>query len=227
MIYIIVILLLVAVIFGPQWWAQHTFKKHNADLPHIPGTGGELARHLIDRFQLAHVKVEMTEAGDHFDPTAKMVRLSSSNFNGRSLTAIAVAAHEVGHAIQHHHGSRLLALRTRMVLFANVAERVGAFAMLAMPFVALITRSPAGGALMIAIGASSLLAASLTHLVTLPVEFDASFGKALPILQQGAYVRADEERVVRRILRAAALTYVAASLASLLNLARWIALLRR
>lgn len=227
MIYLIVILLLIFFIIAPQWWATRTFRRYSGNLTHIPGTGGELAHHLLRQFQIAGVNVEKTAAGDHYDPEAKMVRLSQPNYDGRSLTAIAVAAHEVGHAIQHHQNNRMLALRGRLVTIAHTAERAGAFAMLAMPVFALITRSPAVGAMMIALGAASMLIATIVHLVTLPVELDASFGKALPILQHGAYVRPEDEPIVRRILRAAAFTYVAGSLASLLNLARWITLLRR
>lgn len=227
MIYLIAFVLLIAVIFAPQWWATRTFRQYSGELTHIPGTGGDLARHLLRQFQIVGVKVEKTTAGDHYDPESKTVRLSQSNHDGRSLTAVAVAAHEVGHAIQHHQNDRMLALRGRLVTVARTAERAGAFVMIAMPVVALLTRSPASGVMMIALGAASMLIATVVHLVTLPVELDASFGKALPILQKGAYVRPEDERVVRRILRAAALTYVAGSLASLLNLARWIALLRR
>lgn len=227
MIYLIAIVVLIAVIFAPQWWATRTFRQYRADLAHIPGTGGELAHHLLRQFQIPGVKVEKTVAGDHYDPMAKIVRLSQANYEGRSLTAIAVAAHEVGHAIQHHQNNRMLALRSRLVTVAHTAERAGAIAMLAMPVVALLTRSPAGGAMMVALGAASMLIATIVHLVTLPVELDASFGKALPILQHGAYIRPEEGPVVRRILRAAAFTYVAGSLANLLNLARWIAVLRR
>jgi Zn-dependent membrane protease YugP len=80
---------------------------------------------------------------------------------------------------------------------------------------------------MVAIGLGSMASATLVHLVTLPVELDASFGKALPILKSGHYIQSEDEHAVHRVLQAAALTYVAGSLASLLNLARWFAFLRR
>ncbi len=114
-----------------------------------------------------------------------------------------------------------------MVKLAKTSQQVGAGAMLLLPVVMLVTRVPAAGLAMAVIGLASMGSATLVHLVTLPVEIDASFGKALPILRQGRYVQAADEKAVRRVLRAAALTYVAGSLASLLNLARWFAFLRR
>lgn len=227
MLFVLFLILIVLLIFGPQWWARATFRRYATNQDHIPGTGGELARHLLDRFQMESVKVEKTGAGqDHYDPATRTVRLGPDNHNGKSLTAVAVAAHEVGHAIQHREGNSLLALRTRLAVLAAGVEKFGAAALLLMPLVAVITRVPSTGLLMLTAGLGSLLLATLVHLVTLPVELDASFNKALPILQQG-YIRPQDEAAVRRILRAAALTYVAGSLASLLNLWRRLAILRR
>lgn len=225
--YILLAILILALVFGPQWWARYTFRRHARPHPRLPGTGGELARHLLDRFDMAEVAVEVTQPGqDHYDPESRTVRLSPENHDGRSLTAVAVAAHEVGHAIQHQRGEPLLLWRGRLVRWANGAQRLGAGAMLLIPVLAVATRSPAVGLLMFAVGIGSLLLATLVHLVTLPVELDASFNKALPILAEG-YLQPDELPAARRVLRAAALTYLAASLASLLNLGRWLVLLRR
>jgi Zn-dependent membrane protease YugP len=140
---------------------------------------------------------------------------------------VAVAAHEVGHALQHQRGEPKLLVRQRLVRLAQTTQKFGAGAMLLLPLAMAVTRAPSAGLAMAAIGLGSMASATLVHLVTLPVEFDASFGKALPILRAGEYIRSGDEPAVRRILRAAALTYVAGSLASLLNLARWIAFLRR
>lgn len=225
--YLIILLVVIGLIFGPQWWAQYTFRRYNKSRDDIPGTGGELAQHLLVRMQITQVGVEQTDKGDHYDPEQHMVRLSADNFSGRSLTAIAVAAHEVGHAIQHHKKESLLATRTRLITLAHWGEKMGAVLMFAIPVVTLITRLPHSGLLFFLLGFASMGMATLVHLVTLPVEWDASFNKALPLLKSGSYIDARDERAVRQILRAAALTYVAASLASLLNLARWLAFLRR
>ncbi|MDH5784354.1 MAG: zinc metallopeptidase [Chromatiales bacterium] len=224
--YLIILLLLIALIFGPQWWASYTFRRYSKTREEFPGSGGELAEHLLKRFEISAV-VEQTEKGDHYDPNDRMVRLSPDNFSGKSLTAIAVAAHEVGHAIQHKNSEPLLATRSRLIIFAQRAEKIGAILMFAIPIVALITRLPHSGILLFLLGFGSMALATVVHLVTLPVEWDASFNKALPILREGNYIDKRDERAVRRILQAAALTYVAASLASLLSLARWLTFLRR
>ena len=224
--YLILLLLLVATIFGPQWWARHTFKRYSRARDDIPGSGGELAQHLLRRLQI-DASVEQTERGDHYDPNTHMVLLSADNFCCRSLTAVAVAAHEVGHAIQHHNKEPLLATRTRLITLAHWGEKVGAALMFAIPVVSLLTRIPQSGLLFFLLGFASMGLATLVHLVTLPVEWDASFNKALPLLREGKYIDERDEAAVRQVLRAAALTYVAASLASLLNMARWLAFLRR
>ena len=221
------LLLILAVVFGPQLWARATFRRFAAEREEYPGSGGELARHLIERFQLEGVEVEEAPpGGDHYDPRARCVRLSPDNLHGKSLTAVAVAAHEVGHALQHAAGYRPLALREGLVRFAQFAEKAGAALMLALPVITLVTRAPSAALLMGVAGLLSLGGALLVHLITLPVEWDASFRRALPILEEG-YLPPEELRGARKVLTAAALTYVAASLAGLLNLARWIALLRR
>ncbi|QKT03412.1 zinc metallopeptidase [Ectothiorhodospiraceae bacterium 2226] len=221
------LLLILALVFGPQLWVRYQMRRHSAPLPELPGTGGELARHLLNRFGLNDVRVEATPRGDHYDPEARAVRLLPEHLDGKSLTAVAIAAHEVGHALQHHSGDRMLHLRSRMVQLARPVERLGALAMVAIPVIALATRAPGAGLMLVAAGLLSLAFMALVHLVTLPVEWDASFGKALPILRGGGYIQPEQEAAVQSVLRAAALTYVAVSLASLLNVARWAAILLR
>ncbi len=227
MLFVLSAILILVVVFGPQLWARHTFAKYAVEQANMRGTGGELAQHLVKRLGLDGVVVEETEHGDHYDPEAKAVRLSSANFNGKSLTAISVAAHEVGHAIQDQEGSSLLSNRTRWVRFAHVTDKVGSMAILAMPVLALITKAPAVAGLMVVLALGSMLVSTIVHFITLPVELDASFKKALPILKKGEYIEPADEHAVNAVLKAAAYTYVAASLSSLLNLARWIAVLRR
>lgn len=229
MIWLLVGLAFAALIAGPGWWVRRTMRKYSkpADRYSGQGTGAELARHLLDRNGLQRVGVEQTPAGDHYDSDAQMVRLSADNFNGHSLTAITVATHEVGHALQHARSESLFGLRQRLVRVAVKGERVGGLMLMAAPFVALVTRSPAAGLGLLVIAIGTMALTTLVHLVTLPVELDASFGKALPMLREGSYLHDGDMPHARRILKAAALTYVAGSLASLLNLGRWLAVLRR
>jgi len=226
MLYVIAFIFIVILLYGSQWWVSHTLKRYSTTLDHLQGTGGELARHLLDRFDMQDVKVEIDDRGDHYDPTDKAVRLTTDNFNKKSLTAIAVAAHEVGHAIQDNRNEPLLKLRSKLVSVAAVSEKIGSLAFILMPVVVGITRVPHLGIIMMVLVVLSMFVAVIVHFVTLPVEWDASFTKALPILEKG-YVSDVELVSIRKVLRAAALTYFAASLAGVLNLWRWLALLRR
>jgi Zn-dependent membrane protease YugP len=228
MLYIILIILLLGLLFGPQLWVRHVLRKYNSPQPHIPGSGGELAHHLVERFQLDGVGVEPGDKdGDHYDPVNKKIRLSPEYFTTNSLTAVAIAAHEVGHAIQHHRNEPLLSLRTRLSYLAITAQKLSGGLLVVIPFVMALTRAPSAGLVMLVIGVASMLLGTLVQLVTLPVEIDASFNKALPLLKQGNYIRAEDEKHVTKILRAAAFTYLAGSLSSLLNLWRWVAILKK
>jgi len=225
---IIGIVVLAALIYGPSIWVQRVLKKYQSPDDLFPGSGGELAVHLLEKLELTDIKVEQAEPGqDHYDPEARVVRLSPENFSGRSLTAITVAAHEVGHAIQHATGYSMFGLRHKLVYVAHFAEKFGSAAIIAMPILALATRSPLAGGVVFLVGVGGIALGTLVHLVTLPVEWDASFRRALPLLTAGEYISPQQSVHAHKILQAAALTYVAGSLASLLNLYRWIAILRR
>lgn len=224
---LILVVILVLLILGPQFWVRSVLNRYNQrSEENFTGTGGELARHLLDRFGLQRVKVEVTDTGDHYDPVAKAVRLEEDRFNGRTLTAITVAAHEVGHAIQDASGETLFQWRTRLARLTGTAQQLGSLLLFLVPLLSIITRAPA-------VGLISLLAAFLVmgiglavQLLTLPVELDASFNKALPMLESG-YLQPQQFTPARKILRAAAFTYVSSSLAGLLNFWRWMRVLSR
>ncbi len=221
------LLILLALIFGPSLWVKFVMKRYSKEKPEMPGTGGELAKHLVERFTLKDVKVEVTELGDHYDPVEKKVRLLREHYESKSLTAVAIAAHEVGHAIQDQQGDKRLATRTKMIPVADKVARWSAAIISLSPVIGIITRHPMPFSLVLLLGLSGFIARMMVHAVTLPIEFDASFAKALPVLREGSYVSKSDEDAVSRILRAAALTYVSAALADILNLGRWIAILLR
>ncbi len=227
MFYLVLVIALTALILGPSYWVKHTLRKYSSPEDRYPGTGGELARILLDWANLQAVKVEVTEQGDHYDPIEKSVRLTPDKFHGKSLTAITVAAHEVGHAIQDRDGYLPLKLRTRLIQIAAPAEKLGAAILMIAPVITVITRAPVAGALFFAGGLLTLGVATVVHLVTLPMEMHASFARALPMLEHGKYLIQGDEPHARKILRAAAWTYVSASLITLLNIGRWWAILRR
>ena len=224
----ILIIVLLCVVFLPQFWVRRVIKKYSVTVDELPGTGGELARHLLDRFAMAEVRLEQAKDGaDHYDPESRTVRLAKAHLEGKSLAAVTIAAHEFGHALQHHTGYKPLLWRGRLVKLAAGVEKVASFILVSLPFVLIFSKAQILSAILLLAGLTMLCLPIILHLFTLPVEFDASFRRALPILDEGRYLPATAMPIARRILTAAALTYVAGSLASLLNIYRWIAILRR
>jgi len=224
---IVLLLILLLVILGPGLWVQRVMSRYSQPADRYGFTGAETARLLLDRMNLEAVTIEVSDSGDHYDPAARAVRLTSANHDGRSLTAVTVAAHEVGHAVQDAEGFAPLKWRTRMVQWVRPVEKTGAVLMMATPLILGLTRLPLAGLFIFLGGALTLGSSVVIHLLTLPTEFDASFGRAMPLLRQQDVLHAVDEPHARHLLRAAAMTYVSASLMSLLNVARWIAILRR
>jgi uncharacterized protein len=222
---IVGLVIFLLLIFGPQFWVKWTMRTHAAERHGMPGTGGELARHLLDDAGLKDVKVDITADGrDHYSPEDKAVRLSDANFQGKSITAVAVAAHEVAHAVQDRDGYLPLMLRQRLVRKTIIVERIGSIILMATPLVFALVRSPSVLLLEITAAIGIFASSILIHIVTLPTEFDASFKKALPVLEN--YLPPEEMPGARAVLRAAAFTYVAGALISLMNFGRWFRILR-
>ncbi len=227
MLWVLGALLTFAVFFGPSLWVQWVMRSYSADRPDFPGTGGELARHLLDEFDLTSVAVEEAEdSGDHYDPESKTVRLSETHLNGRSVAAVAIAAHEVGHAIQDRDGYRPLRLRVKLARTAAYADKIGSLLVWGLSLVGMFAVSPR----IVIFGVVAIVLLGLievvVHLITLPTEFDASFGKALPVLKAGGYVSEEDLEPIRKLLMAAALTYVSAAAARVLNVVRFLRFLR-
>lgn len=225
---IVALFILLGLTYWPRLWIERVFKKYKTPENLFEGTGGELAKHLLKELKVEGVSVEQgAEGQDHYDPVKKQVCLSPDNYSGKSLTAITVAAHEVGHVMQHVSGDNLFKLRLSLVRFAHGAEKLGSAAIIAMPVIAMLSRSPVIGGITFAIGISGIALGTLVQFITLPVELDASFKRALPVLKAGKYISEDQLVHARVILKAAAYTYVASSLANLFNLFRWIQILKR
>ena len=227
MIFAVIAIVLIGLIVLPGYWVNTVIKRYSNPPDRYPMTGAETARLLLDTEGLNAVKVEATDAGDHYDPLEKAVRLGPNHYRGRSLAAVTIAAHEVGHALQDAHQYGPLLWRTRLVQLAAPAQRLGAGLMMVSPVIAAFTRAPAVGLLTLLGGFLTLATGTVVHMVTLPTEFDASFKRALPLLGKRQLIRDTDMRHARRLLTAAALTYVSASLMSLVNIARWWAILRR
>lgn len=219
MLAIIGIILLLALCFGPMAWCRLVMSRHASDREDFPGTGGEFARHILDLSGLEQVKVEVTNQGDHYDPREKIVRLTEANHDGRSLTAVAVAAHEVGHALQDRDGYKPLRMRTNLAVTTMWLQRGAQILLFAAPAVAFVV--PQLALIQVGVFLIALIARVVVTLATLPVEFDASFKRALPILEAGRYLPENDISGAKSILRAAAFTYVAGALFSVIDIIRW------
>lgn len=175
-----------------------------------------LAYSGISDVQIEHVSGNLT---DHYDPKAKVVRLSDATYNSTSVAAVCVAAHECGHVLQHHEGYAPLRFRTALVPVANLGSTLG----IPMIILGVIL---SWNQLLIQIGIWAFALAVLFQLVTLPVEFNAS-SRALQMVQQFGILSSEETDSGKKVLRAAAMTYVAAAASSILQLLRLILLFGR
>lgn len=183
-------------------------------------TGAQAAEQVLHGAGIYDVKIERVAGNlsDHYDPRSKVLRLSDSVYNQTSVAAVGVAAHECGHAIQHARGYAALKLRSVLVPVANFGSQI------AWPLilVGLLIGGNSSWYIMMA-GVIAFSLAVLFQLVTLPVEFNAS-GRALRILEESNMLVDDELRGARKVLSAAALTYVASAAASILQLLRLVLL---
>jgi len=210
---------LIFLAFGLSIWAQFkvssNFKKWS-EVPVSSGmTGFEAARRYLDDNGLQDVAIELTpgKLSDHYDPTARVIRLSEDVYHGTTIAALSVACHEVGHAIQHKESYGFLTLRHRIFPVARFSSGIAPLLLI-------------GGLLLqatslIGIGIVLFSAAVFFQLITLPVEFNASSRAKDAMISQGFIVN-EEERGVNKVLGAAALTYVAATLISLFELLKFI-----
>ena len=224
--YLLIPLVLLAAIYGPQFWVRFVINKHNKSIPNMPGTGGELAEHLIQRFELSGVSVfKAGKDQNYYSPKDKQVALAPEIYDGKSISAIAIAAHEVGHAMQYHHQESVSQLRSKYTGLAVTAQRLGIFVLSAAPLLGVLTKAPSLTVLVLLAGVAAMLGSVGLYAMILPEEYDASFKKALPLLEEG-YLPEEHIPAARQVLKAAALTYVAGALANVLSIWRWLAVLR-
>ena len=204
-------------LFLPSIWVSYVLKKNNEILPDMPFTGKELGLKLLKENKLDNVLIEPIKQVDHYNPLEKKVRISEDKLNKKSITSIAVVAHEIGHAIQDKENYKPLLLRQKLIEKTIIFQRVGSFLLIiGLPSIFAITKSPFITFLAAILIMGCLSTNVVIHLITLPVEFDASFKRALPILQK--YVPNENMRQCRSVLRAAAFTYLSLSIVSIFRL---------
>lgn len=195
---------------------QSSFRKYNQVSSRTGLTGAEAARRLLQAQGIYDVSIERVSGNltDHYDPRNKVLRLSDSTYGSRSVAAIGVAAHECGHAMQHEENYMPLTLRSALVPIANFGSRFSVILIMAGIFF---------GKVLIEAGILMFCAVVLFQIVTLPVEFNASH-RALRLLGENGILCDEEVGMTRKVLRAAALTYVASALGSVLQLLRLVLL---
>ena len=215
-IYLIIAML---VPLAAQGYLSSTFGKYKRTRASSGLTGFEVARRMLDRHGLHHVQIQQTQGklSDHYDPKTKTVRLSPDIHDTPSIAAVAVAAHEVGHAIQHAQDYVPLMLRSALVPAVNIANRLG--------FIAIIAGLILEFFVVAQIGIILIASLFIFQLITLPVEFNASTRAMAGLSEMNILYDQDEKRGARKVLTAAALTYVAALVVALMELLRWIAIL--
>jgi Zn-dependent membrane protease YugP len=218
---VLIIIPAAALIFGPRLWVRQVLKRHNKNDASISLTGAELVRELLDRHGLNAVRIEVTDIGDHYDPQTRTVRLTRDKMDRRSLTALTTGAHEVGHALQDASGYPPFVWRLRLARVAQVTGQAGSVMLIAVPLVALATRAPVPPMVVGCIALTMIGVGVVAQMAALPAELDASFRKALPMLR-AQYIDAEQEKAAREILTACSLTYVASSLAGVLNVWPWV-----
>jgi Zn-dependent membrane protease YugP len=200
-----------------MFWAQNrvqsTYQKYAQVRSTMGMTGAQVAQEILNRMGVHNVQIEPVagQLTDHYDPTAKAVRLSEGVYGSDSLAAAAVAAHECGHVLQDVQGYKAMNVRAALVPAANLGSNIGP-----MLVVVGIVLGSAGG-IFVNIGILLFLAVILFHVVTLPVEFDAS-SRALKLINEFGILQGEENRAAKKVLDAAALTYVATALYSVLQL---------
>ena len=200
-------------------WAQMKVRGAYSKYSKVPissyMTGAQVARKILDDNGLFDVRIEEVKGvlSDHYDPRQKVVRLSTDNYHGHSMAAAAVAAHEVGHAIQDAEEYAFLKFRTALVPLASFGSNGAFFIILAGLLL--------GSMNLLLLGIIFMAFAVLFQLVTLPVEFNAS-SRAMDQLVMTGIIQNTEERETKKVLDAAALTYVAAALVAVMELARFL-----
>ena len=204
-------------LFGPNLWVNYVLKKNNKILPDMPFTGKELGLKILEEKNLQNVLIEPIKKVDHYNPLEKKIHIMEDKLNKKSITSISVVAHEIGHAIQDKENYRPLLLRQKLIEKTVFFQRIGSFLLIiGLPSIFAITKSPFITFLSAIVIMGCLSTNVLIHLITLPVEFDASFKRALPILQK--YVPNKNMQQCKSVLRAAAFTYLAQSIVSIFRL---------
>lgn len=200
-----------------QWKVKSAYARGQKFAPRSGLTGAQTAQRILNAYGISEVAIEPVQSflGDHYDPRKKVLRLSPDVYHGRSLSALGIAAHEVGHAIQDAQRYGPLAIRNGLVPMASIGSNIS--------FLVIIAGVILGMTGLAWVGIALFSAVVLFQLVNLPVEFNAS-SRARQILLNQGMITQEEDAVVAKVLNAAAMTYVAATLTAILTLLYYVSL---
>ena len=205
------------ILFLPNLWVNYILKKNNEILPDMPFTGKELGNKILKELNINNVTIHSIKQLDHYNPIEKKVHISENKIDKKSITSISVVVHEIGHAIQDKENYKPLILRQKLIEKTMIFQRLGSFLLIiGLPSIFAFTKSPLITFIAAILIMGCLSTNVLIHLITLPVEFDASFKRALPILKK--YVPNENMKQCKSVLRAAAFTYLAQSIISIFRL---------
>lgn len=221
--------------FGPEFWLMilaaiivavaqakisGSYAKYSRVATRRGMTGAQVARAILDQNGLQDIPVQISngQLSDHYDPRSRVIRLSPKVYNDASIASVAVAAHEVGHAIQHKVKYPAIGFRDALLPIVNISSSLGWFALAIGLFLQ--------NGVLLQIGIISLIVIALFQFATLPLEFNAS-KRAIRLLETNTFIYEDEVPMAKSMLNAAAFTYVAALISSLLNILRMIAIANR
>ncbi len=217
---VVILIPATVLIFGPRAWVSYLLKKHDKEDLDVNVTARELVREILDDHKLEVIKVESTDIGDHYDHKARAVRIARNRIDRKTLTALTTAAHEVSHALQDASDYTPFVLRAHLSKVAQVVSQIGSIMLVAVPMFSMATRRPfpfmTMGTTVFGILGTGLIA----QLSAIPSEFDASFNRALPMLRR-RYIKEEQVKDARMILMACSMTYIAASMVSVLNFWPW------
>ena len=200
----------------PKFWLSYSMKKGDKELINMPFNGEEFGKLILKENDLTGVKIEETQAVDHYDLNDRTVRVKEGRLEKKSLTSLTIVCHEIGHAIQHNEEYEPLVQRTNLVEKTQWISRLGGVILYsALPLI-LATGSFGFIKLSLLLVICSVLVGVLIHLITLNVEIDASFNRAMPILKEK--IPEEYHAQCNNVLKAAAFTYVIGALTSFLSL---------
>lgn len=212
--------LIILLLASPRLWSRYIFFKHSRKRQDLPGTGLELLQHQLKALELDQVKLVQADNRNHYDPNSSSVCLADSILNSSSLTALVRTAYTLGYALQHRRNLILCRCRQGLLELAEHGELSGSSLLLISPMAGLV--NPELGGLLLFCAVTCMLGCALLRLLVIPIEWQAGFGFALPLLNQSAQFDSHDQLAFRQLMVACVLNRSAGALTNLLDSRHWL-----